>query len=238
MALMIIVDKLLPDEMEATATREHSSMKKQTLLLVEDHSIVRESLIELLHRSTNCQVIDSTGDGRVAIDKALSLCPDIILVDFHLGGGVDGEELIKSLRAVSPKSCILVLSAFCHGKRQEEVLRWGADGLIGKSDPPEILFAAIDRVSQSISWPPPHDKNEPEKDPGPLSSLSDRERVILRLFAQGFTVREIAADLGISRKTIEAHRCNIREKLNIDSSDELRAFARRYFGGVSLSNGA
>ncbi len=202
------------------------NLPNQRLLLVEDHAIVRESLIGLIRQRTNYEVIFATGDGREAVNRAIALQPGVVLVDFHLEGGFDGLELVKTFRSACPRARIIVLTARSHGQREEEVLRSGADGLVGKSDPPERLFAALRGGEVRATERPV---------PTPLSVLSDRETSVLRLFAAGYTVREIAANLGISRKTIETHRCNIREKLDLATSDELRAYARRYFGSAEVA---
>ncbi len=196
------------------------------LLLVEDHAIVRESLVGLIHQRTGYRVVAATGDGREALEHAMALQPDVMLVDFYLEGGFDGLELVKALRSACPKARLIVLTALSHGQRGEEVLRCGADGFIGKSDPPQHLFAVL---SGEV---PGGMERGPQTQ---LSVLSDRETSVLRLFAAGYTVREIAANLGISRKTIETHRCNIREKLNVGTSDELRTMARRYFGNAEVA---
>lgn len=199
--------------------------RRGRLLLIEDHALIRVSLEELIHQNTPHQVVGSTGDGREAISLAMALQPDMALMDFHLGDGMEGVQLIQALRTATPRTRILVLSAQAHTERLEEVRRCGAVGLVGKNEPPEILFSAI--VHALAGDVPVHSR---KPNPGALATLSDRERFILRLFATGYAVREIAVKLGISRKTVEAHRTNIRAKLAIESSDDLRRFARDHFG--------
>lgn len=170
------------------------------LLLIEDHALIRQSLIELLHRHTPHQVVGDTSSGREAISLAVALQPDLIVMDFHLGDGVEGLDLIKALRAACPQGSILVLSADASGQRIEDIIRCGAQGFVSKSGPPEELFSAINQVLEGRSA---------TLDPAPaitvdaLSVLTDRERNILRLVASGYAIREIAVRLKISRKTVE-----------------------------------
>jgi len=206
-----------------------AATKSANILLVEDHSLIRQSLIELIHRHTAHRVIGDTGCGREAVSLAAALSPALIVMDFHLGNGMEGLELIKSLGAACPESRILILSADSTGECMEGAARCGAHGLVSKSAPPQALFSAMEQVLQGKE---PIERSQPNA--GPISSLSDRERAVLRLVASGYAVREIAAHLGISRKTVEAHRNNIRTKLNVGTSDDLRRFAREYFGSPTL----
>ena len=212
---------------------QESSPNGKNILLVEDHDLIRQSLTELIQRHTVHQIVASTGIGREAVSLAVRLRPEMILMDYGLGRGIEGIELLKSLRSAAPASRIIVLSAHNHHQRREEVMKAGAVGLVSKSDPPEILFSALDCVAAGLSVPgesvAKHNHNGTLPDDR-LRGLSDREREVLRLVARGLTVREMAEKLGISRKTVEAHRANARVKLALENCDGLRQFAREYFG--------
>lgn len=198
-----------------------------TVLLVDRHRLVRESLAEFISTRGGFRVVGSTGSGREAISLVCEKCPDIMLIEYNLDDGLQGSELLKSIRALCFRVRMVVLSAITHGDIVEEAMSCGASAYLGKDCSPEELMATLQSVSDGEI---PECKFWNPKSKETFCKLTDRERAILRLIARGFPIREIATSLCISSKTVETHRLNIRIKLGIDSSDALRAYARDYFG--------
>ncbi len=205
---------------------------KRRIFLVDDHPVLRAGFRCLLEAEPNLQVCGEAESARKAFDRIQAASPELIIVDISLPGP-SGIELIKGLKARFPALRILVLSMHDEALYAERALRAGAKGYVMKQAPTEDLLTAVRRVlnneiylSQSLSTQLLGAFVSQKRDPGPiLKKLSDREFEIVRLIGKGFTTGETAKELGISSKTVESHRGNIRRKLNLRSGAELVRFA-------------
>ncbi len=209
-------------------------MKKVRLLIADDHKIFRQGIKKLLEEEPDLQVVGEAADGREVVKKATELKPDIILMDIAMAN-LNGLEATKQIKKVLPESKIIMLTMH---KNEEYVLQSfqaGATGYILKEGAVEELVSAIRSIHQDKSFLSPTvsktlvdaylRKMETGKSETPFDLLTDREREVLQLIAEGFTNREVAKQLYISVKTVEAHRAHIMQKLNIHDIAKLVKYA-------------
>ena len=205
---------------------------KRRIFLVDDHPVLRDGLRRLLETEPDLEVCGEAENARKAFDRIGTSSPELAIVDISMPGP-SGIELIKGLKARFPELRMLVLSMHDESLYAERALRAGAKGYIMKQAPTENLLAAVRRVlkdeiylseplSSQILGSLVTQKNRPKP---LLEKLSDRELEIVRLIGRGFTTGEVARELGISGKTVESHRGNIRKKLCLNSGPELIRFA-------------
>ena len=207
---------------------------RTTIVVADDHPIVREGLRKLLELREDFQVVGEASDGVEAVRVVLEMRPDVALMDINMPG-TSGVEATRLLGEHGASTKVLVLSMLDGRSQVEDVLRAGAAGYVVKSAPPEDLFAAIDavragrsylsgslaqQVVQAIASPA-------ERERSGLAALTEREREVLALIAEGRSSKEIAAALGVSLKTIDSHRSNLMEKLDIHKVAGLVRFAIR-----------
>lgn len=185
---------------------------RETVLVADDHPLVREGLKKLLERA-GFRVVAEAEDGEKALRKAEEVRPELVLWDLLMpGGGLAG---LRRLREKFPGVKILVLTAMDTPGLGEEALRAGAQGFIPKTASPEEILAALEAVARGNLFLPKE------------ASLTPREQEILKLLARGLRLAEIAQELSISPKTVESHLENLREKLGCRTIPELRALAMR-----------
>ena len=209
------------------------------VLLVDDHSIVREGLRQVLVGTDGFDVVGEAGDGGQAISLAESLRPDVVLLDINLPGA-SGLDVAKELRRRVPESRILILSVHDDREFVLEAVRVGAHGYLRKDTTPADLRAAITAVHGGDAFfSPPVARRLTEAlrgassaatsaDPASvatLESLTNREREDLMGVARGRLNKQIAAELGISVRTVEAHRDSMMRKLQLRSPAALTRFA-------------
>ncbi|EPY01593.1 response regulator [Magnetospirillum fulvum] len=200
------------------------------IVIAEDQQLVRQGLVALL-ASNDVAIVGEAQNGRVAIDMARSLAPDVILMDLSMPE-MDGVEATRQIKRVAPRVKILVLSAANCEKRVAEALAAGADGYALKKMSHSELVEAIGAVASGRPYLGPGLSEELVREhlagaePGGIN-LTGREREVLRLIARGLKNREIANDLGIAVKTVETHRTKIMQKLDLHNSAELAAYAIR-----------
>lgn len=207
---------------------------KSKIVLAEDHTILREGLKSLLSSSQDFEVIGEAADGREAIQCVEKLKPDLILIDLSMPR-MNGMEAIREIRRLSKEVKIIVLTVH---KSEEYILatfKAGADGYVLKDSTHEELLIAIKSVLKGKNYISPEisDKvlegylegRRRLKSKTAWETLTSREREILKLIAEGYKNKEIAEDLCISVKTVEKHRSNIMEKLNLHNVQALTTFA-------------
>jgi DNA-binding NarL/FixJ family response regulator len=213
-----------------------SDRSKVRILLVDDHPIVRERLGELIAQEPDLIVCGEAEDSNQAIQAARELQPDLAIVDITLRDTY-GIELIKHLREIEPKLLVLVLSMHDESLYGERALRAGAKGYLTKQEATKKVIPAIRRVlageiyvSEQLSASILHKvagRVLPDGE-SPTDVLTDRELEVFQLLGQGMPVRDIAENLFVSVKTIEAHREHIRHKMNFKSSTELLRYAIQF----------
>jgi DNA-binding NarL/FixJ family response regulator len=207
---------------------------KHRIVIAEDHTILREGLRALLSSSPDFEVVGEAEDGREAIRCVEKLKPDLILTDLSMPR-MNGMEAIREIKKQSPKTKILVLTVHRTEEYILATLKAGADGYLLKDSTHTELMMAVKNVisgkhyiSPGISEKVIEGYVEGKKTLKPRTSwetLTQREREILKLIAEGYRNKEIADDLCISVKTVEKHRANLMEKLNLHNVQALTAFA-------------
>ncbi len=227
-------NELPPKKKEGAA----ASTKKHKIMLVDDHPVMREGLLQLINHEADLSICGQYEDAASAFAAIPTLRPDLILIDLSLRGS-SGLELVKNSRATYPKVRLLVLSMYDESLYAERVLRAGAAGYIMKEEAAENVLGAIRLVlsggvylSEKMGarlmrqWV----GGGPSQGGSALGRLSDRELEVFGMIGQGKGTRQIATHLGLSIKTIESHRAHIREKLNLKDANELVHVAIRARG--------
>jgi DNA-binding NarL/FixJ family response regulator len=205
-----------------------------TIVVADDHTIVREGIRKLLEAREDFQVVGEASDGEEAVQMILEKKPDVALMDIWMPrlSGIDATRRIGK-RGLDTK--VLVLSMHESRTYVEEVLRAGASGYILKSAASQDLLNAIDAVCNGASYLSPAITQQVvdaiarpgDAAPSGVAMLTDREREVLQLIAEGLSSKEIAGMLGVSLKTVDSHRSNLMEKLDIHKVSGLVRFAIR-----------
>jgi two-component system nitrate/nitrite response regulator NarL len=222
-----------------SATKKKPAAEKIKVLIVDDHPVVRKGLQSCLSSKDNLKIVGEATDGNDAVRKVKELQPDIVLMDISMPN-MDGLAVTETLRKQSPGVKVLVLSM--EGKRDAvlRIIKAGARGYVLKDAPPDELVRAIEAVqsgeaffSGPVAQIALNQYVSESDDDQPLAKLSEREREVLALIAEGKSNKEIAMHLGIGVRTIETHRERIMRKLDIHSVAGLTKFAIAH-GMVSL----
>lgn len=204
------------------------------VLVVDDHTIVRQGLIALLANSPAILVVGEAGTGATALEAATQLQPDVVLLDLSLPD-LPGTTVIQRMAEVAPAARVLVLSMHDGEEYVRPAVAAGARGYLVKGSGLGDLVAALAAVaagqaffspSAAASLLPTHGK-EPSTDTERLAALSARERQVLELVVRGLTSSEVGERLGIAQKTVEVHRANLSAKLNVRDLPSLVRFAVR-----------
>ena len=205
-----------------------------SIMIVDDHPLIRRGLRELIEQEQDLTVCAETPGTSEALRLHDEQRPDMMIVDISLQDG-DGIELIKQLKALDPQLKMLVCSMHDERIYASRALRAGAMGYLNKSEPPEKLVEAIRRivegglyVSAEMSDHLLHavtGRGVEERARTGAERLSDREIEVLRMIGDGLTSREIAERLGLSIKTVDTHRENIKVKLKLRNANELIRYA-------------
>ena len=203
------------------------------ILLVEDHMMVRKGLRSLLENETGIEVVDEAGNGREAIQKVESLKPDIVLMDISMPT-LNGLDATRQIKRQHPDMKILILTMHTAEEYVFEVLDAGASGYVVKQSAPNELVTAIHAVSRGETYLSPKVSGIVVQEilNGVLKKkkehrLTEREREIVQLIAEGHSNREIADTLHISIKTVDTHRSNLMEKLDLHSIADITRYAIR-----------
>jgi DNA-binding NarL/FixJ family response regulator len=210
-------------------------MKPITVLLAEDHTIVRQGLRLLIETDGDIKVIGEAKTGREAVQLTQELHPDVIVMDIAMPL-LNGLEAIRRILKIDPKTKVLVLSAHSDPEYIEQVVRSGALGYLVKQSSAEIVGKAIRQLHAGKSFfthaiaKRLKDDYEKSSDGVGLrkktnSQLTSREAELLQLIAEGHANKQIASELCISIKTVEKHRQHLMEKLNIHDIAGLTRFA-------------
>jgi len=202
-------------------------MGKITVLIVDDHTLIRETWSFLLGRSENFEVIGEVGDGQKAIDVARDKRPNIVLLDINMTP-LNGFDVLKMMRKQSPGSKVIAVSMHSQPAYAKKMLRLGAKGYVTKNSPRQEMLDAIMEVVQGNVYICQEVKdilsdqmlNEEDATAG-LNQLSEREIEVINHIRDGLSSKEIADRLAISIKTVEVHRHNILKKLKVKNTASL-----------------
>ena len=209
------------------------------VLVADDHTLVRRGLVSLLSLAEGVEVVGEAADGRIAVELAKQLDPDVVLMDISMPG-LNGLEATRQLKKEAPHIKVLILSAHDNEEYVLQVVQSGADGYVLKNISAEDLYAAIKSVSSGQAFFSPSvsrilldtyqrvaaagERGEGEKR-ALGSRLTPREREVLQLVAEGKTHQEIADILHISIRTVDTHCTNMMKKLDIHDSAGLVTYA-------------
>jgi two-component system, NarL family, invasion response regulator UvrY len=205
-------------------------MKKISIMIVDDHTLIRETWSFLLGKNENFDVVAECGDGERAIELARDKRPDVVLLDINMAP-MSGFDVLKMIRKYSPSSKIIGVSMHSQPAYAKKMLRLGAKGYVTKNSPRQEMLEAIAEVSNNRVYVCQEVKNilsdqllNSDQDNPDINNLSDREMQIVRALKEGLSSKEIAADLNISLKTVEVHRHNILKKLKLKNTVSLINF--------------
>jgi DNA-binding NarL/FixJ family response regulator len=210
-------------------------MKKLRIFLADDHRLFRDGLRTLLEQQVDIEVIGEATDGQTTLNAVQSLLPDIVLLDVSMPG-LNGIETVRKLKIEQPSVRVIMLSMHSDQRFVIESLRAGASGYIVKDSAIDELLSAIRSVSKNqmylsqvlaASVVKDYINMTSDRTGSVFSILSAREREVLQLLAEGKSTKEIAGDMNVSIKTIETHRKQIMDKLDIHSIAELTKYAIR-----------
>jgi two-component system, NarL family, response regulator NreC len=216
--------------------RRGIAMSNETIrvLLVDDHAMVREGLRLLLRTASDISVIGEADNGVSAVAVARRLTPDIVVLDLDMPGG-DGVAAVRELKQSLPNVRVLILTVHPEHERLLPLLEAGAQGYLTKEAASRDLVEAIRVVATGEVYVRPAAARllaaavVPEQTArsarGRFQVLSDREQTILRLVAEGYSGAEIARQLGISTKTVDAYKRRVQEKLGLEHRTDYVRFA-------------
>ena len=205
-------------------------MKKVSIMIVDDHTLIRETWSFLLGKNENFDVVAECGDGERAIELARDKRPDVVLLDINMAP-MSGFDVLKMIRKYSPGSKIIGVSMHSQPAYAKKMLRLGAKGYVTKNSPRQEMLEAIAEVSNNRVYICQEVKNilsdqllnSDQVNPD-INNLSDREMQIVRALKEGLSSKEIASELSISLKTVEVHRHNILKKLKLKNTVSLINF--------------
>lgn len=191
------------------------------VILADDHALVMEGLLSLIANTPDIRVIATATDGERLLDAVERFKPDAVVTDIHMPY-LSGTEVVGKIRAISPKTRIVFLTAYTDVQTLQDVIDTGAEGLLYKTDPPEQVLHAIRQVSLGqLVFPSSARKllYRVQKEDTPLE-LSPRELDVLELVSHGKTNQQIAHELQISVSTVKFHLQNIYKALDVSNRTE------------------
>jgi len=215
-------------------------VKKLRVLLVDDHALVRAGIRALLERGELVEVVGEAGDGREALDLIEKLRPEVVLLDLAMPGA-SGFEVLKTTSEKFPEIHVIVLTVHDAEEYAFQALRAGAAGYLPKSAASSELRLAIEHVMSGKKYLSPTIEQKATFESGrstseglaPMSELTPRQLEVLTLIAEGHSTKDIARALNISVKTVETHRAQLMDRLNIHDVASLVRYAIR-MGLVSI----
>ena len=219
-------------------------MKKIKIVIADDHTIFRQGLRMLLAQEDDMEVVGEAADGIEALDLVRKCNPDIVLLDIAMPH-MDGVKVAGKIKKTLPQTKIIVLTSYSDDQFLFEFLKLGVSGFVLKDSASQELIYSIRKSHEGmVFFDPSVSKKVMEKftqvsggksDFVNYGKLSDREKEVLRLVAEGYATKDVAEKLHISPKTVENHRANIMKKLNIRDRTGLTKYALR-LGLIDLSS--
>jgi DNA-binding NarL/FixJ family response regulator len=217
-----------------TAALEQTAVKPITLLIIDDHKLLRETWSFLLNKDPRFSVLADCGSGEEAIELVLKFCPAIVIMDVNLPG-ISGFQATEFIRKYSPRSKVLGVSLHAQPSYAKKMMQHGASGYLTKNSTTAELFEAIIEIHNGNKYICKEIKNIlctqviSESDASTImNTLSVREMEIIDCLKKGSSSKEIAGQLCISVKTVEAHRHNILRKLKLKNTATLINFVNQF----------
>lgn len=206
-----------------------------SILIADDHGIVREGLRRVFDAEQDLSVCGEAADGREVLEQVERLKPDCVVLDISMPR-LGGLETLERIRRKYPRTRVVLLSVHGDPPFVQSAINLGADGYVLKNGrASEVLSAVRAVLSGGNYFSPPVAKEivdqfrEPRKEPAePFSLLSSREREVLHLIAEGLSAKEVASELEISTKTVEAHRTSLMRKVGVRKATELVRYALKH----------
>lgn len=202
------------------------------ILVVDDHTLVRDGLCRLIEAEKDMEVVGQTGSGHHAVELCREKRPDLVLLDYNLPD-LDGLETTRQIVALEQGIRILILTMYANEEYATRLIRAGASGFIVKAASTDELLKAIRKVAHKGIYISPAimermvtRMGQPEEET-PEAALSDREMQVLLRLARGATTREVSHSLSLSVSTVETYRSRILDKLNLRNNSDLTRFAIR-----------
>ena len=207
------------------------SNKSFGVFLTDDHTMVRQALAEMIAKEPDYKVVGQCGDGLCVIDQVLEVRPDILVLDVEMSG-LNGLDICREITRRMKKLIVLILSMHDDDEFVARALENGARGYLTKEADNEQLIEALRAVSQGETYLAPGLGKDILSRVGkgrgdPYEQLTNRERQVLHLIAEGKTNREIAGTLDVAVKTVDTHRTRLMRKLNIHDQTTLVKYALR-----------
>jgi len=209
-------------------------MMKLRILLTDDHTLFRQGLKQLLEAEYDMQVVGEAQEGAEAVAKAAALQPDLVLMDIGMPG-LASFDAVRQIRKQRPETKVVFLSMYDDEDYLQQCLAAGGSGYLLKDSPADQLISAIREVRRGGKYLSPRILSKlvedfSVRDPAErfkprLGTLTPREREVLKLLAEGLSVKEIAVQLRLSTKTVEAHKFNLMRKLDIHNKAQLVTYA-------------
>lgn len=209
-------------------------MRPIRVLVADDHTIVRQGLVSLMAGAQECQVVGEAADGVEAVEKAIALRPDVVVLDLTMPL-LSGIEAVRRIVAAVPQARVLVLTVHSEEEYVLQAVRAGAAGYLVKDSAASELLAAVRAVASGLGYYGPQAGKALAEEfrfasgrgADPYGGLTAREREVFHLVVEGSTTKEIAARLKISAKTAENHRSRLLAKLGVRGTAELVRYAAR-----------
>lgn len=212
-----------------------NTKKQITVLIADDHTVVREGLRKLLESETDIEVIGEAANGRNAVELTRKLHPDVVVMDIAMPQ-LNGLEATRQLRKIVPEAKVIILSAHSDDAYVEGVMALGANGYLVKQSSAHVLSEAIREVQKGKAFFSPDISKRLKKrrqksldrngvPNAKIAHLSSRELEVLQRIAEGEANKQMAVNLGISIKTVEKHRDHLMSKLDIHDTAGLTRYA-------------
>lgn len=206
-----------------------------TLLIVDDHQLVRQGVRAFLQTQTDLSVVGEAESGQEALKLTSQHVPDVILMDLVMPGDIDGVEATRQVKNTSPHTQVVILTSYHEDEHIFPAIRAGAISYVLKDIAPDDLADAIRKAARGEAVLNPNVaarllqemRGDQDYLPNPFTELSDREMEVLRLIADGLSNADIAGSLVISEKTVKSHVSNILSKLHLADRTQAAVFAWR-----------
>jgi two-component system invasion response regulator UvrY len=202
------------------------------IIVADDHPVVRAGIKEILAEDAALEVVDEAGSGYELLRKLRAHDFDVIVLDISMPG-IDGLDTLQRIRTEKPGARVLILTIHPEARYAVRCLRMGADGYLTKGSAPDELINAIKRISEGrkyISLSLAEELTyelDPDSGKLPHQSLSDREYQVMLMIASGKPLKEIAAELSLSVKTVSTYRARVLEKMKLGNNSQLILYAIR-----------
>jgi len=238
MGRFIVISQLERPALKKARSSKALVQKKNTILLVDDHPLFRKGMMQLLDSQADLEVAAEAENSNGTLHAIRSRTFDLVVLDIGLQGGANGIELTKMIRAEHPDLPVLIVSMHDEVLYAERALRAGARGYVMKREALDSILGAVREVINGGVYMSPamtkrmlfdhiHGGGEART---AIERLTDRELEVFQLIGEGRDMHEIARELHLSKKTVEAHRANIKEKLAATSAREVVRYATQWVG--------